>query len=255
MKNNMKQIYLCEDTPEGIFTAVYDTWNSHLSREQFCIRVEDGHELELFAEYNRIQTSREKALKVVRTVKKQLGKKAYDMVFAALLSHEEDKADAIYYFLKLGFRTGPEVVSMHGQECVCRVFEIKRNVWNEAHFTKEFLRFCETEEKILLARISPKNQVLPLVAEHFADRFPEENFVVLDEVHNIGLFHEKGKQWYLSGLHPEALNEIWAHRESSEYEKLWKTFFHTISIRERENYRCQRTNCAIRYREYMTEFG
>lgn len=248
----MKKIYLCEDTPDGIFTAVYDTW---LMKGDFSIRVENGHEMELFAEYGYVQTDQGKAVKVARSVKQKLGQKAYDMVFSASLSYEAEKADAVYDFLKLGFEKGAAVTQMHGLDAVCRIFEIKRNVWNEAHYHKEFLRFHETEEKILLARIKPKNQVLPLIAEHFSDRFPEENFVILDENHEMGVFHEKRKNWYLAPLDIEVLNQIWTHKKDSEYEKLWKTFFKTISIKERENYKCQRNNCSLRYRDYMTEFG
>lgn len=250
----MKEIYLCEDTPDGIFTAIYDTWTVHISNDQLFIRVEKGHEFEFFVEYIYVQTDPEKAVKVARSVEKQLGREAYDMMFAASLSHEADKGDIIYHFLKLGFQVGRTVTQMHSEEAVCRLFELKRNVWNEAHYTKEFLRFHETEEGILLARINPRNQVLPLVADHFSDRFPEEHFVILDEIHEMGLFHEKGRQWYMVPLDIDILNEIWKHRGSSEYEQLWKTFFKTISIKERENYKCQRTNCAIRYRDYMLEF-
>ncbi len=248
----MKTIFLCEDTPEGIFTAVYDTW---LVKGDFSLRAWKEHELELFTEYKEIQTDQEKAIKVARSVKQKLGQSVYGMIFAASLSYEADKADAIYAFLKLGFRKGTAVKEMHGLDEVCRIFELKRNVLNEAHYNKEFLRFQETKENILIARIHPKNQTLPLIAEHFCDRFPEENFVVLDATHDMALFHEKGREWYLAMPGREALEQIWAHRTDSDYEKLWKTFFKTISIKERENYKCQRTHCALRYRGDMTEFG
>ena len=42
--------------------------------------------------------------------------------------------------------------------------------------------------------------------------------------------------------------------DAGEYEALWKAFFHSISIRERENYVCQRSHLPLRYRPYMTEF-
>ena len=93
-----------------------------------------------------------------------------------------------------------------------------------------------------------------MLAYHFSDRFPEEHFVILDEVHEMGLFHEKGRQWYLAPLEKAALDRVWAHRRISEYEELWKIFFRTIAIEERKNYKCQRNMCALRYRDYMVEF-
>lgn len=211
--------------------------------------------MQLFADYVYVQTNLDKAVKVARSVSSKIGRQAYDMIYNASLSYEVDKIDAVYRFLKLGFRYGKTVVDMHGQDAVCRVFELKRNVWNEAHSFREFLRFHGSDEGVLIARIRPKNQVLPILADHFSDRFPEENFVILDETHTMAVFHERRKQWYLAPLDKEVLEGIWHRKESEEYEKLWKSFFRSIAISERTNYKCQRNMCALRYRDYMIEFG
>lgn len=247
-------IFLCEDTPDGVFTAIYDAWAAHIPDECLKLRVEQMHSLELFSEYVYVQTDYEKAVKVARSVSRKICREAYDMMYQASLSHEEDKIDAIYHFLKLGFKVGAEVVRMHADKDVCRVFDLQRNVSNESHSFREFLRFSESEQGILIAKIRPKNQVLPILAGHFTDRFPEENFVIIDEVHEMGVFHEKHKAWYLSPLTQEVIEKIWLTNAHSDYEKLWKTFFRTIAIKDRENYRCQRNMCALRFRDYMLEF-
>lgn len=247
-------IYLCEDTPDGIFTAIYDAWAAHIPSERLSLQIESQHEFQLFTDYVYVKTDLDKAVKVARSVRSKIGQEAYEMMYKASLSYEKDKIDAIYQFLKLGFQYGNQVVGMHAMDCVCRVFELRRNVWNENHLFEGFVRFHESEEGIMIAKISPKNQVLPLLAYHFADRFPEENFVILDEKHDTGLFHEKGKQWFLAPLDKEMLERIWGQHLSAEYEQLWKTFFRTIAIEPRKNYKCQRNMCAIRYRDYMVEF-
>ena len=161
---------------------------------------------------------------------------------------------AIYRFLKLGFRFGAEVIHMHARAEVCRVFEICRNVVNESHSFREFVRFSELENGILLARIKPKNFVLPLMAGHFADRFPEEHFVIIDDNSEMGVFHERGKQWFLAPIDREAIEHLWNSGRLQEFERLWKTFFKAIAIEQRRNYKCQRNLCALRYRDYMLEF-
>ena len=176
------------------------------------------------------------------------------MIYKAALSYEDDKVDVIYHFLKMGFHYGADVVNMHGSDVVCRIFELSRNVSNEAHLFREFIRFQESKEGVLIARIKPKNQILPMVAEHFSDRFPGENFVILDEIHNMGLFHESNRQWYLSWLTGEELEGIWECGRHEKYEELWKTFFKTIAIEQRQNATCQRNHCSLRYRDYMVEF-
>lgn len=252
--NENQTIYLCEDTPDGVFTVIYDAWAAHIPDDKLKLRTERMHSYELFSDYVYTQTDYGKAVKVARSVSSKISREAYDMMYKASLSYEEDKIDAIYRFLKLGFRYGAEVINMHGREEVCRIFEIQRNVGNEAHSFREFLRFHDSDNGILIAKIRPKNQVLPILGNHFSDRFPEEHFVIIDEVHEMGVFHQKRQEWFLSPLTEEAIARIWATCENAEYEKLWKTFFRTIAIKERENYRCQRTMCALRFRDYMLEF-
>lgn len=246
-------IYLCEDTPDGVFTAIYDAWAAHIPMEKLTLQVERNHSMQLFADYVYVQTDLDKAVKVARSTLNKISQTAYDMIYHAAMSYEEDKVDVIYRFLKMGFRYGQSVTSMHGDDTVCRLFELKRSVGNEAHFFREFVRFHDTGAT-LISRINPKNQVLPIIAYHFSDRFPEENFIILDENHGMGLFHEQGKQWYLAPLDREMLDIIWNKRRPEEYEQLWKSFFKTIAIKERENYKCQRNMCALRYRDYMIEF-
>ncbi len=249
-----KIVYLCEDTPDGIFTAIYDVWAAKLHPDTFSIRVERYYSMELFVKYRYVQTDIEKAVKVARSVSNRISPEVYDMIYKAALSYEEGKAEYIYNFLKLAFRHGSCVVGMYAEDVVCKMFELRRNVDNEWHSFREFIRFHDLPQGILLAKIHPKNQVLSLIANHFADRFPDENFVVLDEVHDMGLFHEQRKQWYLAPLEKELLEEIWERQSCAEYESLWKTFFDSIAIKERKNYRCQRNLCSLRYRDYMIEF-
>ncbi|MBE5881614.1 MAG: DNA metabolism protein [Lachnospiraceae bacterium] len=248
------RIYICENTPDGIFTAIYDAWEARIPEERLRILADGEYAYELFAEYHYVETDMDKAVKVAHSVSRKISPEAYRQIYAAALSHEEDKIIAIYRFLKLGFRVGAGVTDMHAKSEVCRVFELCRNVVNESHSFREFVRFSELENGILLARIRPKNFVLPLMAGHFADRFPEEHFVIIDDTSEMGVFHEKGKAWFLSPIDREAIERLWRSERSKEYERMWKTFFKAIAIEQRHNYKCQRNLCALRFRDYMLEF-
>ncbi len=247
-------VYICENTPDGIFTAIYDAWAAHIPDENLNLLTDGTFVYELFASYRYVETDMGKAVKVARSVSRKISPEAYRQIYAAALSHQEDKVMAIYRFLKTGFKVGARVTDMHAREEVCRIFELCRNVVNESHSFREFLRFSELESGILLARIRPHNFVLPLIADHFADRFREEHFVIVDDNNEMGVFHERGKPWFLSPIDYEAIERLWKSERSGEYEHLWKTFFKAIAIEQRNNYRCQRTLCALRYREYMLEF-
>lgn len=62
MENNI--VYLCEDTPDGIFTAIYDAWAAFLPKERLSIRVENRYDFQLFTDYVYVQTDLEKQLRL-----------------------------------------------------------------------------------------------------------------------------------------------------------------------------------------------
>ena len=143
-----------------------------------------------------------------------------------------------------------------GNPDVARVFELSRRVSNEAHAYKEFIRFRELENRVLFSEITPKSQVLTCIAGHFADRFPLENWMIYDKTHETFLIHVERRPWKL--VRGEMLNMDAASRvteEQRKYEELWRGFFNSIAIKERENPRLQQTHLPKRYRREMTEFS
>ena len=119
----------------------------------------------------------------------------------------------------------------------------------------EFIRFRELENGVLFSEITPKNRVLTCIADHFADRFPLENWMIYDKTFQEFLVHRMRSQWVL--VSGECLNREEAEKVSkaeAEFERLWQGFFQTIAIKERENPICQRTHLPIHFRQDMTEF-
>lgn len=161
----------------------------------------------------------------------------------------------LFPILIYGFHMGKDVMDAIQLPAVYELFRLNRAVGNEAHLLTEFLRFSELPGKVLLGRIGPKNDVTVLLMPHFSDRMREERFLIYDEVRKKAGVHICGMRWYLlEGKEAEQLEALVQHSDAGSYEKLWRTFFHSVSIPERENYVCQRGHLPLRYRSYMTEF-
>ena len=107
------------------------------------------------------------------------------------------------------------------------------------------------EGGVLGAEIEPKNRVLPLLRRHFCNRYANESFFIYDRTHREMLLYTKGRSRLacVDSLQLELPGE-----EEVYYRTLWKRFFETVAIRERENPRCQNTFMPKRYRGTMTEF-
>lgn len=253
----MKNVYICNDTVTGIFSAIYDAWKTRLGEQQLGIALRGMVEQELFCEYIEVEESEKKAIAVENLIKRHLGDYAYWNIYHTILSHERDKGNAILgAMLEAKKISDSKRIMEHlSHPKVRRVFEIGRKVSNEAHYYIEIVRFKELRNGILFSEIEPRNRILTCLGDHFTNRFPLENWMIFDRTHNMFLVHENGKQWVLvqdTDVNFNAIAQV--SNEEAKYVKLWKGFFESISIKERESYERQRQHMPLHYRKYVTEF-
>ena len=117
-----------------------------------------------------------------------------------------------------------------------------------------FLRFSELENGILFSRIHPKNNILSVLAEHFTDRLPTENFIIYDETRKTAALHKSGSGYILAEV-PHA-DEDFMNRFSQQeqaFRQLWLEFVHAIAIEARYNPKLQSQNIPKRFWKDVTE--
>lgn len=291
-------ILRCEDTLEGIFTVLYEAfvyrnriveaWAKgqqggpgdgadvrSLAAEQISICIGEGGDPDLFAREIAVRTDRRRAEKTIHAIQDKLGFIVYQTLVRALCHFDGERGTVVFRYLVQGFQKGRRITEYLADPYVMRVMELARKVDRECEKLYGFLRFRNIG-KFLYAEFAPKCNVLPLMAEHFADRYPNENFMIYDERRRYALLHPTYKEcFYIAGddLHvgPGAVVD--------EYEALWRQYFRTMEIREtprredsrgrplpfdaaqqraapqsRHNEKCQKNNLPLWYRKYMTEF-
>lgn len=202
-----KKMLICDDTMEGIFTAVYDGWRWGNRGFSVGIAVRDPDYPELFTENLEIISDSVKAFKVARTIKNRLGGQVYEAVCYAAASVHPEKGTAIFYLLRRALEKG---------------------------------------------RIDTR--VLELLAPHFSDRFPNENWMIYDKKRQKVLAHEQGGEctvYIQAVLNTQETDPV----QSDEYENLWKAFCSHITIPERKNPGLQRQFVPLKFRSNMPEFS
>lgn len=260
----MEEKYLvCEDSLEGIFTGIYEAYALREGHEHLHIQVGEEENLRLFADYLHISPDPVKTEKVACTLRRRLGEQVYHSLCRAAASCHADKGEAVYRTVvdALTAGSGRRVMENLRNPYVARCFELARFTANEAHYEIEFLRFQEladtenAREAVLFSRIGPKNNVIPFIMPHFADRLSVENFMVYDENRNLFGVHPAGQEWYLMWAQDALVPDepVWSEKEE-EYQELFRAFHKTIGIQSRENKKLQRQMCAYRYQDYMVEF-
>ena len=234
---------------DGSLAGFYSCVHACVYGRELPLNIESDEEqqISLFPA-RRIDTNIALATRVRNAVAQKISPGALELCEHVFLSCLEKKEMAMLRFLALGFATGRGVENRLAEPVVDTMLQAEKHLLGEAHLLLGFVRFSDHNGKLLSA-ISPKNFVLPLIAPHFADRYSQENFLIYDRTHRVALVYENGK------VELCALEGEWPEASETElfYQALWKQFYHTIAIRERENPKCRRTHMPKRYWENMVE--
>ena len=248
-------IYLCEDSLEGVFSAIYRAYEEKRDHGDTAIALTEDPVL--FAEYVEVKPDTDRTLKVMRTLRKRFGEDDYLSLCLALSSEDSGKAQAVYRTVADGLardvRPG-HLLDNLADDSVHKAFTLSRGAGRELSHLQGFVRFQELEGKVLFSSIGPKNNLLTFLMPHFADRLPMENFVLYDEKRNLFGIHPAARQWYLIRGEESVGPALGLSEEEDGDQTLFKHFCEAIAIRERRNLKLQRNMLPLRFREYMIEF-
>lgn len=247
-------VFTCKDSFEAMMTCIYAAWASGIGHDNVRLQLEPVFQRELFCTYVHVEADVQKTEKVVSAIQKKISYEAYRQVFLASVSCGEDRLDAIYRFLILGFSVGAKLTGMLFRPEVMWVLELSRKAANEANFFREFTRFA-LADGIYVAHIEPKCNIVAVTAEHFADRMPSARWMIIDDQRRIAAVHPADCPFYMTELSGEELRRLKeTEAEKDAYTGLWIEFFQTTGIEARKNPGCQRNHMPLWYRRHMTEF-
>lgn len=256
------QVYLFDNTLDGLLTAVFDSFFLHQQPE---FLLADGEQLPLFAdEPHHVMTNSEKAERVWKGLEKHLSRDGLRMVTISWLSEERTLNQPLFNFICKVFRQ-PALSGIERNASDPDVLEVRntcRRVLHEELRMKQFIRFQKAKDGTYLAVISPDHNVLPLITSHFQDRFNDQPWLIYDAKRHYGFYYD-GKTVIRITFEDEAsvpfnlangkLSEEVISSDDQLLQNLWRTYFKAICIKERMNPRKQLSDMPRRYWKYMTE--
>ena len=182
-------VYLYDSSFEGFLCCVFESFAQH--EIPFAVWTPQRETSTLYPVKD-IPTDHAKAQRVFASFGRKLGPETEYLVSRDFLSGREDKELLLIRFLHLAFALGPGTVKRTGHPDVAPLYEMKKSLDWEVDKFQGFVRF-EEHDGMLGAVIHPKNYILPLLRPHFCGRFPEENFMIYDAVHQAVLLQEDHK--------------------------------------------------------------
>ena len=240
-------VYRYDGSFEGFLCCVFESFLWH--ELPFAVWTPQQETATLYPVKD-IPTDPAKARRVFASLGKKLGADTEYLVSRDFLSGREDKELLLIRFLHLAFALGPGTVKRMGHPEVAPLYEMKKSLDWEVDKFQGFVRF-EDHGGMLGAVIHPKNYILPLLRPHFCGRFPEEDFMIYDAVHQAVLLHQHRQTRLLVLAAPLELPPPDAREQ--QFQALWKQFYKTLEITSRHNEKGRMTHCPKRFWGDMVE--
>ncbi|MHC1787576.1 MAG: TIGR03915 family putative DNA repair protein [Christensenellales bacterium] len=214
---------------DGLLSLTFDTWRLREALEE--VSVYTGADSLLPTRYFPLD------LEKARRIRAFLDRQGQDfalMARAAFLSSRECRFRAIVRTIHLACLHGPRALDLLDDE-VLSFLACQKEVRREAHRFQGLLRLRQMHDGSLLGVFAPKHDVLTLVLPHFADRFPSERLMILDETRHLAGLSAEGR---VSFTHVEEF-QVRTSQQEAAMQALWQVFFHHLAILERSNARLQ----------------
>ncbi len=275
--------YLYDGTLEGLFTAVFCAFERHEVPADICRA--DTYQPRLAQTAVTIDTSLQKADRVRAGIFRACGRRGYRRIRRAALSDDPAAPTAVYQFIAYAMaenakrpcsrcpRRGtcrsafaspkltscPKVVGRLiddvANPVIKPVHKLSVAVNRECEHMRQFIRFQELEGGLFYARCNPSANVVPLIMDHFAERFNVQPFIIYDEAHSIAGISEGGN-WQLVNTRDWPDHELRlppAAADEAVMADAWRRFYRALSVNCRYNPELRRHFMPKRLWKNITE--
>ncbi len=249
--------YLYDGSFDGLLTCIYYHYYQEAADG---IYARESYQPSLLVESGLVCSNPDYAARVYKAIEEKISEAALARVYYAFLSSCPGKENIILNYLRLGFRMGSKIDFYHSHPQVHPLHKIACQVTREVHRFLGLLRFAD-QGKFLYASLAPDHDILPLIADHFAERLAGERWVIHDQKRNGAIVYDgqtspekkpyPQRRWYLIDLDTVPASFL---PEEDGYQELWKLYFTEISINSRRNPRLQAQFIPHRYRQHLVEF-
>ena len=249
-----------DSTFEGLLCAVFDAYTQRIFPDAL-VGINEIPPL-IASRVHAVSTEEAHFERVYQGLKKRLSPRGMQQLKYAWLSEEAGAGMAAFRYIRKVFDARAPVEGDLADPDIFAIIKLARKVAKDAHLLLGFVRFQKTADGKYAATISPKHNILPLLLRHFASRFAEQQWIIFDMGRQYGVMHD-GLGFHdvyldngqiadlVKNIGRLPVGELAA--DELLVQDLWKTYFASVSIKERENPRQQRRCMPRRFWDFLTE--
>ena len=262
------KVFCYDKSFDGLLSAVFDAY----VRREFpdLLLGKDAIPPLNASSFHHVATEAEKSARVFKGLIPKMTGDARRELFYAWLSEQEGADTLLFRYICRIFdcfrdrarRPGGAVETDLSDDGVFAVHRLAKKVGCEKHQLLGFARFQKTRDNVYFAAISPRHNVLPLLLDHFADRFADQSWILFDLKREYGVLFSDGdfRQVHLETeqvrrlrQHGGKLDLEFLEAGEAMFQELWKSYFKVVAIDDRSNPKLQSRCMPRRYWTYMTE--
>nr|WP_068888858.1 TIGR03915 family putative DNA repair protein [Pedobacter panaciterrae] len=249
-------IYVIDGSLESLLCAVFEWFERKPGK--IILQLEKYYQPDAFTAKFHVHADQKKADRVWIGLKKKLDKSWMRRFYCTFLSESAHAYNSLFEFTCYIFSNPAGSEVNYGNAHVLAVAQIARKVEREKHRMEAFIRFRQSADGIFYCGVDPDFNVLPLIMNHFKNRYADQQWIIYDLKRHYGLYYnlEKAEEVNLTpeeekNLH-KAIGEVHAVKENL-YAALWKDYFKNTNIAARKNTKLHVQHVPKRYWKYLTE--
>lgn len=213
---------------------------------------------QLFHESREVITDPEKAKRVWTSLRKKTSAAGQRDLKWAFLSEINGMEMQMYSMIRYILAEKVQVDRDFSHPAVLKVSQAAKKVGREKHRMEAFVRFRLTKDEVYFAAIEPDFNVVPLIKEHFRNRYADQKWIIYDLKRNFGIAWDLSAVIYMTlDLDPaigiSGAPEAYFHSSEIAFQKLWEQYFTSTNIKSRANSKLHVQHLPKRYWKYLTE--
>ncbi len=250
-------IFVYDKTFEGLLNVVFEAF---LQKKIPGMILGEGEILPLiYDEVIHVNADEQKAERVWSGLKKKLSKDACEMLSVCYLSELPNVEMLLFAYMFKAFQNTKSIETNFGDPHVLELSKIYKKVSREAERMRMFVRFQKAADDLFFAPVEPLHNVLPLIIEHFQDRFADQKWIIYDLKRKYGLFYDLRTVEEIhfdnplfNTLNGQLDSQLMAEDEL-KFQKLWKNYFDSMTIKQRINPKLHVQHLPRRFWKYLPE--
>lgn len=240
-------ILVYDGTFEGFLSLVYEVYYEKLKPIKIYKTL--PNEI-IFEEILEIETSKDNAIKVLTAIKTKFPKELIQRILNTFMCDSKEFELYLLEYIIIGFKEAKQLYNINNS-CVFYLNSLEKELFRNVHKLTGFIRFEELEDGTLYAKVESKFNVVYFLGKHFLKRFNNQNFIIHDLNRKLAFVKMQNN---FSVQEVAFFDEPNYSSNEQKFQKLWKSFFSGVTIKERINPKLQRQLVPLLYRTYMSEF-